>query len=666
MEIRFTKIQLRNFKGLAHFSAGLDAPIVTITGANHSGKTTIADAIQWVLFGRDSQGRATFDIDPTSPDGRTVHHLDNTVALTVRIDGQETCFSKTRSERWTRRRGQEEQVLDGHAITYAIDGATLTAADYDARIAEVIHPDLFRAATDPAYLPTLPADKQRALLVTMAGERTLDEVAAADPELVRVLQEIGHATPGQYRDRLRHLRTELRKEADTIPPRIAELQTIIQQAPDAGDAAQRIEALDQEAARLDDQLADVATRLSARQQAREQEQRAINGLRRQRMDIEQRTDEELGRLTRQYRNQSARARQAVADLHTRADNARQQLALYDHQRALIDKRAADFRRRWDDVERMQFRLDPSVTTCPTCGQPLPADQSEKKRQAAEAAFNARKAAMQDQLDQEAANIKAAQADLIARIKRANEELKTAEDTLPAAEQAAKEADAAAPRLPNFSDDPEWQRLSAEIDRRADALRADGTANDDDIQPLRQRRARLEQDRRHYAASLAAQQTADHCCQRIGELQSRLRDIGAQLAAHERDDQAAERLQRAAAADLEERVNALFPTVRFRMFRTLINGTEQPTCQLTVHGVPYPALSSSERINAGLEIINAIARHNHLTAPVVIDNSECCTTITPTDGQQIRLAVAPAGGLRVTRTGQEEKQPLPMFNEDFNK
>ena len=157
MEIRFTKIQLRNFKGLGHFSASLDAPVVTITGANHAGKTTIADAIQWVLFGRDSQGRATFDIDPTSPDGRVVHHLDNTVALTLRVDGQETRLTKTRSERWARRRGQAEEVLDGHDTTYGIDGTTLTAADYAARVADICHPDLFRAATDPAYPPTASA-----------------------------------------------------------------------------------------------------------------------------------------------------------------------------------------------------------------------------------------------------------------------------------------------------------------------------------------------------------------------------------------------------------------------------------------------------------------------------------------------------------------------------
>ena len=494
----------------------------------------------------------------------------------------------------------------------------------------------------------------------MARERTLDEVAAADPELVRVLTEIGTLTPGQYRDRLRHLRADLRKYADTIPPRVAELQTIIQQTPNATGAAERIKEIDAEAARLDDQLADSAARLSARQREREQEQRAINDLRRQRMDIEQRTDDEANRLTRQYRAQAARARQALADVKTRADNARQQLALYDHQRALLDKRTEDFRRRWSEVEQMHFHLDPAATICPTCGQPLPPDQSEERRQAAEAAFNDRKATLQDELDHEADHIKTAQGNLIARIEQANKLLKQAEQDLPAAEAAAKEADAAAPHLPNFADLPEWQRLSAEIDRRTEALDADKQDHHDDLQAIRDRRRDLDIERPRLTFALAQQQTAATCRQRIEELQGRLRDIGAQLAAHERDDQAAERLQRAAAADLEQRVNALFPTVRFRMFRPLINGTEQPTCQLTVHGVPYPALSSSEKINAGLEIINAIARHNHLTAPVVIDNAECCTLITPTDGQQIRLAVVPSGTLRVTRQGEDEQLLQPKL------
>ena len=99
------------------------------------------------------------------------------------------------------------------------------------------------------------------------------------------------------------------------------------------------------------------------------------------------------------------------------------------------------------------------------------------------------------------------------------------------------------------------------------------------------------------------------------------DIPEDLTALEREDSTAEAFEHAVIADLERRVNELFPTVRVKMFETLINGSVRPTCQLTLHGVPFPDLSNSEKILAGLECVRAMQRHVKVHAPVIIDNCE---------------------------------------------
>ena len=102
---------------------------------------------------------------------------------------------------------------------------------------------------------------------------------------------------------------------------------------------------------------------------------------------------------------------------------------------------------------------------------------------------------------------------------------------------------------------------------------------------------------------------------------------------------AEQLTQAIIEDLETRVNHLFTNVQFRMFKRLLNGNLEPICECTMHGTPYQDLSNSEKINAGIDIINAICRYNDIYAPMFVDNAESINDVTPTQSQQILLIVS---------------------------
>jgi len=45
-----------------------------------------------------------------------------------------------------------------------------------------------------------------------------------------------------------------------------------------------------------------------------------------------------------------------------------------------------------------------------------------------------------------------------------------------------------------------------------------------------------------------------------------------------------------------------------------------------------------KINAGLDIINAICKSEGITAPLFIDNAEAVNKLLPTESQMIRLVV----------------------------
>lgn len=127
--------------------------------------------------------------------------------------------------------------------------------------------------------------------------------------------------------------------------------------------------------------------------------------------------------------------------------------------------------------------------------------------------------------------------------------------------------------------------------------------------------------------------------RIAELTTEQQTLSQQLTELEQQDNTAIKLVQFYIEELEKKVNSMFDIVRFNMFEHHLNGNIKTKCECTMHGTPYQDLSNSEKINAGIDIINAMCRHHNAFAPIIVDNAESITDILPTASQQIRLVVS---------------------------
>jgi hypothetical protein len=91
--------------------------------------------------------------------------------------------------------------------------------------------------------------------------------------------------------------------------------------------------------------------------------------------------------------------------------------------------------------------------------------------------------------------------------------------------------------------------------------------------------------------------------------------------------------------LEDRINDMFAFARFRMFKTLVNGTIQPCCEVLCDGVPFEkGLNTAARINTGLDIIQVLGDHFGMRLPVWVDNAESINELHKIDAQIIALTV----------------------------
>lgn len=165
MDIRLKMLHLENFK--CHKSLRLDfgGENCTIFGDNATGKTSVYDALTWLLFGKDSAGNGekNIEIKPLDADGNVKNHQAVTeVEAVLLADGEEVSLKRTYREVWSTKRGSLEPTYDGNTSDYYVNGVPCKANAYKASVAELVDEDRFRLLTVVSYFAaTLPWQKRR-------------------------------------------------------------------------------------------------------------------------------------------------------------------------------------------------------------------------------------------------------------------------------------------------------------------------------------------------------------------------------------------------------------------------------------------------------------------------------------------------------------------------
>jgi len=156
----FNKIKISNFQGASSVEFTLDDSVNTISGANGSGKTTILDAINWCLFGKDYDDKSRFYIHSIK-DGNVASE-----PIFVEIE-----FVEAGVQRSVKRLLHEN-------ITYCfVDGIPCKVGEYSDHIAKLTDgEDRFKLYSNPLYFFGLHWKEQRELLTRFFPEPDKDDV----------------------------------------------------------------------------------------------------------------------------------------------------------------------------------------------------------------------------------------------------------------------------------------------------------------------------------------------------------------------------------------------------------------------------------------------------------------------------------------------------------
>lgn len=641
-KIVLKSLTLTNFKGARHQEIIFSEQGTVISGDNGTGKTTVFDAFLWLLFGKDSTGRSdsNFNIKTIDPETRKPYlHLEHSVCGILEVNGAELKLQRSYVENWVKPRGTTDETLKDHKTEcYINDVKVGTKKEYDAEIAALIPEDVFRMITNPFYFPQLKADVQKDMLLEMVGNISDDEVAALKPEFVELLAQLSGKTMAQYAKEVAAKKKACKDAIAVIPSQIDTANRLRPEDEDWDALEKELESKKANLADIDAQIADKSkinekeyqrkaeiqkklsdkriALLNAENEIKTQANAGVNKANIELKDLEYKLREKQGEITRK----------------------RSDISSYDKDIAELDSEMANLRSEFYKVNAETITYPEGAFVCPTCKRPLEVDDIEAKQKELQANFNQNKANRLKSIREKGKDKSNKKEGIVKSRNSTLAEVAELEKQVAALSEQIEAKKSEIPEVPNvdqlIAKDQNCINLKNEIAELENQLTVD--AKPVDVSELQNDKKVLSESISELNTRLSKREQIAKVEKEISDLEGKRLANNQELANLEKWEFTALEFQKAKDAKLLERINGLFRYVSFSFISEQLNGGEKITCVCTVNGTPYPDVNLAGKVNAGLDIINAICKFRGISAPIFIDNRESVTEIIPTISQVINL------------------------------
>lgn len=643
-EIKLNRLSLKHFKGLDSFEFEPQGKSATVSGQNGSGKTTLADALLWLLFGKDTRGAK---LNPKPLDGNNEEKLglEPTVEAELVIDGTAVTLKRVQEEKWNTPRGQLEKVRGSDTTKYTIDGVPTMEKEWKAYFEKISAENILQMLFDSTFFMKMNWKNRREILVNMTGLSD-EEIIAKDPALKAIEKVIKEHSIDDYRKILASQKKEVKRKIDGLPARIQEVTEMFAKA--------KTDIGDQSADEIQEQVLEYEADVSNLQNK-------LNAIAAGNATLDH--QEELANLKVKLANaQSAFLSSTNMETRSLQDDLNKQRRIVNEIRSLRDEEAINK----DKVIKQFYDLDHYLTehrnkyrilketafddhqkVCPTCAQELPSDQIEGMV----SRFNQQKA---KDMESNIAEGKAAKEKLLAykdviadhekEYIRLEKSLSEAEETLKKINEELVFIESSTQK---FEETKDYQKIQDQIKVVQQKIL---NATSDTAEEEQYLKEQIRQKRVLIAEAQAKFQQIKGLSgyeNRIEELKKEDAALKAQNQEIEKNMFLLDEFTRKKVSYLEESINSKFELVKFKLFNILKNGGLEEVCEATYNGIEYgTSLNTGARINCDLDIIDTLSKEFGLSVPVFVDNTESVNDLHPINSQMIELRVTKNKNLKV--------------------
>ncbi|RLC23035.1 MAG: hypothetical protein DRH93_08380 [Deltaproteobacteria bacterium] len=624
------KLEIKNFKGIKSFVFTPDGEDAKVYGDNATGKTTLKDALSWLLTGKDSNGRADFQLKPVDKDGAERHNLETVVGGKMMFGENTISLEKRYYEKWVKTRGKAIKEFSGHTTDHFIDGVPAQKKDFDKKIGDLVDINILPLVSDTQAFNLLHWEKRREVLLDLCGAMTDLDVVATTPEFAPLKAVLEHSTIKDHSKKLKAEQKEINQELDGIPARVSENQNNIIEVAEPDKKEKEKYKKEIEKRRLE--LAQVQSN-----EAASKKQILVNEI-----------DAEIDDIGYKH---LAKVRDATSDATSKfiEDKMGAQSALNEQLNSLMIQKtnrdgcltnmktlteAMDAKRaEWGDL----FKTDITVKDhCHACKQPLPENQVNKtierlKRQKAEELKEISQEGKKLMAEWEASEGEYQKA--ITKIKAIEKKVVEGKDRLKAIEDELGGVIVPEIKKPDITLlEKKKAKLVKEIKQ---AKEGSGTLEKDIGEKIDGLETALEEwrDKRSLFSS------SKKAIARIAELEKREKVLAIQYEELEKELNLLDQFVIKKVEISEEQLNDHFELAKFKLFDIQINGGVKECCRTLYDGVPFNrGLNHGAQVNVGLDIIDTLSEYYKFSMPVFIDNAESCTKVANSKSQLIKLIV----------------------------
>lgn len=654
-QIQFKKLRLLNFCGIRNAEYEFGDELTIIKGKNGLGKSTIANAILYTLFGKDINGNS-LDIKTFDKDHNIIREIPHEVELTVRVHciGEEGASNQVII---LKRKLTDSWDVDKCTNTYKyfVNGDICTANDYCNVVDSICPYDAFRLCSSSRHFVCLSWQEQRNKLQALVGNISTDDITQGDEKFDFVVEALRKQDIDKYVHHLKYSRKEVQDQLNSVPIRLEELNKSLPKAQDW-------EALATEKAQLNEKLVELANKIQeirtggadkvrldairkkidfAEKRKRNMEQSAMN------LATEQATKHQSDVITANIA--ATKAQSLVDDLKATMRGYTESEIHAKDKKEECERKVADINNRLDELSKSRWSWNAEDGICPHCGQPLPAEDVERIKKESKDRFNEHKSNASKKIQEEFNGIQQEYTDaknLLDKLDNdrmvTTNQLVKANKTLKETEFKKREVDAEKPKTYEqiLAEKEEYQQVVKELaDLQAELDKPSETEETSKmLTELEKEREPIGIRYNEVLELLGKKEAFDRITARIAEINEDKLTYRAQLDELDKQLDVVREYNQKADQLLEDRVNEHFRFVKWSMFKTNLKGEREATCECYHDGVPYRRLNTAAKVNAGIDIAYTFAKYNEIEVPMLLDECESVNHPICRGGQQIRMVV----------------------------
>lgn len=637
-QLKIKKISIENFAGLKNQIFEFNGNDARVYGANGTGKTTTATALQWLLFDKGLDGSTkSFNPVPLDENNEEEYELIPIVEVELDDNGKTLKIRKESHPKYTTNKTtNRKEYSRSRTKKQYINDERLKVKDFQSRISELVSEDVFKLITNPAAFNQLHWKEQRTILFEIADDIDTETIIKTNKDFEAIPQILGDHDIETKQKILKDKISQIEKDIKDIPIRINQTESNKQEVPKYDE--ERYEEIKQEIERLGKERVDVQNgkaEIDLHNQLADKQAE----LKRLEDNHEANNENRITSLNNEFNVEEG----TVSNLKTQIKNNNQQIDYENNRRKTLLDKHKEIQSQIEEVKNRQFEYkDDGVCSC--CGQALPADQIEQAKEKALKQFNKNKSQEIEELN----NSKERVVNDGKQIKPTIEKLESQNNSL---QIRVNEAEDKSQRIlnkinqlkassVNVTQTEEYKSVLNDINEINNKRKDIKTTINDQLVNIDNQITELTQEKVEFENVKAIESSNKHLDDAIRELRMQEDNLLDEKEEYVHQNQVLKAFITTRVKMLTENVNNKFNIAEFKLFNQLVNGELEETCVTTVDGVEYSGgLNNAARINVGLDIINTLSQHYKITAPIFIDNAESITDIIPTEAQQIQLIVS---------------------------